>query len=248
MAQNFHSFWFVIPAQGRLAVARVCFAQLRRTCDELRNDFNIHATAVIASNDENLDLASEFGFETVESSNDTLGRRINDGYEVAGKGGADYMAPLGNDDWVDPKWIGSYSLPADNEVRCAKMSAVVSEDGTKLARLNIPYRGGDGVRIFPRNMLQKVGFRPVEDERARAIDTSMFRRLGKELGKNPKVVYRDRHHLQIVDFKSDQSQLTTYESCCTFQTGAEVEPFSALAKYFPSESIAEMRNLYAAVV
>lgn len=242
------TFFFVVPARGRFDLARVCFSQLRRTCDELAADFNISASAVIASDDDNLDIAREFGFETVESKN-VLGRRINDGYETAGRAGADFMAPLGNDDWVDPKWIGSHPLPRDGEVRCAKLSAVVSEDGKHLANLRIPYRGGDGVRIFPRNMLEKVGFRPVEDERERAIDTSMFRKLTKELKRYPRVVYHDRHPLQIVDFKSSLSQITSYESCCTYKYGREMnQPFRLLAKHYPAESIASIQNIYAVAV
>ena len=237
------SLWFVVPAHRRFDLARICFTELRWACDQIGD-----ATAVIVSDDENLEIADDLGFSTVESKNDLLGRRINDGYEFAGRNGADFFAALGNDDWVDPKWVAGFHMPEANQVRCSRLTAVVSEDGSRIAPLRVPYRGGDGIRFFPRPMMEKVGFRPAEDHRPRAIDTSIFRKIGQALGGNPSLVYKDLHPLQVVDFKSDNDQLTTYRACCEYLHGREnTTPFAALADHYPAEIVGQVASYYTGV-
>jgi hypothetical protein len=99
------SLWFIIPAYGRLELARVCLRQLRRTCDAL-TEHGIEATAVVIADDENLETARELGFGTTVQSNEFLGRKYNDGFQLAcdpeyNPRPADYVMPYGTDDWID---------------------------------------------------------------------------------------------------------------------------------------------------
>lgn len=233
------TLWFIVPARGRFPIAEVCLRQLRRTCDTLTAR-GILASAVVIADDENLDLARANGFGTVERDNAQLGRRINDGYELAGMAGVEYMAALGNDDWVHPDWI---VLPEDDEVVCTHFSSVVSEDCTRLSRLNITYTGGDGVRVYPRALLERVGFRPAGEDRLRAIDTATQAGLR---GEQPRYVYHDVDPLYIVDWKSAEN-LNDYDGCRRL-FGRRVwpessDPFGELARLYPAEAISEMRSL-----
>ncbi len=232
------TLWFIIPAQGRLQIASVCFRQLRRTCDALA-DRGILASAVVIADDENLELAVENGFGTVERNNRQLGRRINDGYELAGQAGVEFMAALGNDDWLHPDWV---KLPDKGEIVCTHLSTVVNEDCTKLARLTITYSGGDGVRIYPREILERVGFRPAGEDRARAIDTTTHHRLSEN---KPRYVYRDIDPLYIVDFKSHEN-LNDYAGCAhTFARDKEsTDVWGQLGALYPAEAISEMQALH----
>lgn len=244
------SLWFIVPAHGRVEVAAVCLRQLRRTCDTLTEN-GILASAVVIADDDNLGVARDLGFATVERENRPLGRKWNDGYELAGAAGVDYVVPFGSDDWIDPRAILAAPLPGPREVRCFLRSAVVREDGRRLARLHVLYGSGDGlqgdgVRIIPTSLLEPCGFRPAEEDRDRAIDTSVWRTLAR-LGAPPRYTYFDLHPLQVIDWKSGGGwQLNSYADCLRFCEGPELhDPFVAVAEFYPDESVEEMRALYA---
>src|SRR5574337_1235899 len=208
------TLWFVVPAHGRVELTRVCLRQLARTCDEI-SEHGFRATAVIVACDENLETAGEAGFATVEQSNAQLGRRWNDGYELACRyGEADFVVPLGSDDWVDAEFVAG----------------------------PMPYAIGDGVRVIPRALLERVNFRPAEETRRRAIDTSVMQRL-ERVGQRPRIVYHDVDALQIVDWKSAE-QLNSYERCLVYREGDELDPFQALAGRYPAEALEEMRAFH----
>jgi hypothetical protein len=234
------SLWFVVPAKGRYDVTRVCLRQLARTCAQLA-DMGLRASAVVVADDRNLATAEELGFGTVERGNEPLGRKWNDGYELAGKAGVDYVIPIGTDDWITAEFVAA-KLPAENEIRCARLSSVVSEDGKKLARLNIPYDGGDGVRVFDTRLLKPLGYRPIEEDRPRAIDTSMLQRISQACA--VKLVYFDVSPFQIVDWKSRDGQLNSYQGCLTYKAGGEINPWRALKPHYPAAALNEMRDLY----
>lgn len=247
------SLWFVMPACGRFRMAEVCMRQLARTCAAL-TDGGLRASAVVIADDENLAVADELGFATVERENRQLGRKWNDGYELAGLHGVDYVVPFGSDDWIDPAAILAAPLPERDEIRCFMRSAIVREDGRRLAKLNIRYPSGgacvqgDGIRIIPTVMLEPCGFRPAEDHRDRAIDSSVWRSLAR-LGRPPRYRYFDLHALQIVDWKSPTGQLNAYADCQRFREGPELrDPFRAVAKHYPADAVEEMRQVYEPVM
>lgn len=234
------TLWFVIPAHGRVELTEVCLRALRRSCDLM--PAGIVASAVVVAEDENLETARSLGFATVERENRPLGRKINDGFQAAGDSGVDYVAALGSDDWIDPQ-LFSLPLPDEGEIRCHRLSAVVSEDRSRLARLRIPYEGGDGVRVFPTSLLRPLRFRPAEEDAPRAIDTSIFRNLRRVHRRMPRMVYTDLHALQIVDWKSAGEQLNSYSACLRYREGDELDPWVALTEHYPLDSLFEMRAL-----
>jgi hypothetical protein len=228
---------FVVPAHGRHSIAMVCLAVLRLTCDDLTD-----ATAVVVADDENLETAAALGFETVEMPNRPLGAKWNAGFVRAAELGADLLVPLGSDDWIDPELVRA-QLDQDGEQRCSRLASVVREDGAMLARLRIPYDGGDGVRMMPRALLDRVGFRPCDDGASRAIDTTTLRRLEGLLGRPLRRTYVDVSATQIVDFKSP-GNLNGYRECCAFRDGDEVDPWALLAETYPANAVGAMRRVY----
>lgn len=242
---NRSSVWFIVPANGRLEHARVCLTQLARTCATL-TDNGVPASAVVIADDENLDTAAELGFATVRRPNAPLGRKWNDGYQLAcdprvNPRPADYAIPFGSDDWIDPRLILECGLPRQDSLGCYRLAAFVNETGDHLARLRIPYHGGIGIRVIPARLLREVGYRPAEEDRPRAIDASVFAGLQR-----PRLEYRDLHPLQIIDWKTTGTQLNPYGDCLRYSQGESETPWDDLASFYPPDSLHEMRALYGA--
>lgn len=243
---------FIVPAHGRVAVSRVSFAGLAWCCDELIA-LGIDANVWVIADDENLDLAREHGFGTVEAANRPLGAKWNDGFAAAGAEGIDFAITCGSDDWVYPAlvaaWVDAHAAEgrAPLTVVATRESSAVAPDGSELALLQIPYEGGDGVRMYPMELLSRVGFRPAIEERNRAIDGSMRDRLARS---GPlRFAYVDRGPLSIVDFKSDGEQLTGYPQLVkSFATATRPDVWQALVDAgYPELLVSEADQLYARV-
>ena len=233
-----------MPAFRRFELTRVCLTQLRRTCAELA-DRDIAATAVVIADDQNLDVADLLGFATVRRENAPLGRKFNDGIEFACRHlGADFVVPFGTDNWVDPELIAE--LPEPGTIAAHRLCTLVHESGEKAGTLHVGYEGGDGIRTWPRDLLEPLRFRPAAEDRGRAIDTSIRERM-KVNGLKPPFVYHDLHPWQIVSFQSEDVQLNDYRSLRhLYGSGPEIpEPWEALAEHYPAEAIDEVREVFA---
>ncbi len=236
--------YFIVPVHGREALTRVCLRQLKRTC-EAATTYRVSATAVVIGDDSSVDYAEDLGFATVRRDNDQLGRKFNDGYQLATDPAynpepADYVIPCGSDDWVDPVIL--QRMPGE-AIGIFKQFAVVDEDRTLLSRIKVGYQGGCGVRIVPRSWIARCGYRPAEEDIKRGCDTSAIMgmyALGRVM---PKMSVLDVHPLQIVDWKSHGEQLNSYRSIRSYRHGDDGDVWAALAEHYPAEALDEMRAL-----
>lgn len=237
--------WFVVPVHGREDLTRVCLRQLRRTCDQLAG--RIDATAVVIGDGDTLNLASDLGFATVKRNNNLLGRKFNDGFQLAADpehnpNPADYVIPFGSDDWID----GEIIEPQPNKIVCYKRLAVVNETRTRIATLSVSYAGGCGIRVIPTTMLKRFGYRPAVEDANLGIDTGLLRRVGREYGGRMQVLcdYADVHDFQIIDWKTAGRQLHSYRELARFaRQGREFDdPLGLLEAAFP-DAVEEMRLL-----
>lgn len=237
--------WFVMPAHGRLELTRLCLAHLRVTCNHLTDFAGIDATCVVVADDENLESAREYGFWAVEQENVPLGRKFNDGIELAAQQGAGYVTPFGSDNWVD--WSAFAELPEDGTVISRRRSAIVHEHGDRMCLINVRYDGGDGLRTFPTSLFARCAHRPAADFARRAVDTSIIERLRRFTGWRRQFVYRDHHELQIVGWQSPRGeQLNDYNDLKTaFGERESQHPFRDLALRYDREHLDAMRAFYA---
>ena len=180
------SVWFVTPAWQRYEVSTLCFEQRRWMMDRL-SETGIASECVVVADDENLDLARAYGFQTLERNNDWLGRRFNDGIEYAAKHGATWIVPIGSDSWLLPSYIDP--LPDPALTRTSTLYALLAR--RELAELAIP---GDGVGPYmihvdrlPRSR------RPSDDLLASGVDNSTLGGL-----RNVQWEVRDLHPLQYL--------------------------------------------------
>lgn len=244
------SLWFVVPVHGRLPLASICLRQLRRTCDAL-TDHGIDATAVVVADRENLRdlrrrLTSTLGFATVVRDNTFLSRKFNDGIQLAldakfNPRPADYVVPCGSDDWVD--WRIFTTLPGHDEVLGFQRLSFVREDGLEMTSRFLSYDGGCGIRVYPRRVMAHVGYRPADEDRKRACDTSILTNVRRAFPRL-QVTHASTDARQIVDWKSPGEQLNSYEALNVHRPELRADPFVELAGVFPDEALREMRKHY----
>lgn len=231
-----------MPAHGRLQLAAICMRQLRRTCDALSAE-GVEASAIVVADDENLDTARELGFGTVRRDNRFVSRRFNDALQLAfdprhNPHPADYAVPIGSDDWVDHRLF--LDLPRKHTVVGFPVASFVREDGQEIVAKNIDYPGGVGIRIYSRELLKPLGFRPADEDRARGCDTSILYNLQAHHGDGMRIEHRHLHDRQIVDWKTPGAQLNNYRSLSRHKGGDVADPFEALEGVYPQEALDEM--------
>ena len=249
----------ISPAWRRYDVTRVVLSQRAHLAGVLAEQ-GVEVSVIVVADDENLDIASEFGFDTLCRPNDRgIGRKFNDGIETAAKSlDADLIAVVGSDDWVHPDLFSRLPLEvAPPPVLTAERPFVMWDEdvpeavtGREIALVDLSSgrlrrcrgRGRYGVIpwVFPRAALEPSGFRPCRDDLDKGLDGSMIAGLGVQ----PQWVFHDPHDLVRVDFKSDVN-LNTYETI----TGAigygdeEPDPWTLLAERYPAELVDQAHDL-----
>jgi hypothetical protein len=239
------SLWFIVPAHGRVELARICLTQLRRTCDALEDE-GIRASAVVVADDENLDTARDLGFAWVRRDNRFVSRKFNDGIQLAcdpqfNPHPVEFVVPCGSDDFVD--WRLFHNLPSQNTVVGFQRMSFVREDGAELTVRKINTEGGCGIRIWPRHLMAATGYRPADEDRPRGCDTSILvntRRAFPDM----RVEHRDLDPLQIVDWKSTGANLNPYDALRRHKSELQRDPFQVLDGRYPREALREMQDHY----
>lgn len=205
---------------------------------------------MVVADDRNLVTAAQLGFGTVRRDNHFLARKFNDGIQLAcdpeiNDMPVDYVVPMGSDDWVDHRLF--LDLPPADTILCFRNAAFVSEDGRTIVSRRLDYQGGVGIRVFPRQVVERLDYRPADEDRKRGCDTSILVNLGRTYpGANHKIVYGDLHEYQVVDWKTRGEQLNSYRSIMHRHLvgGAAADPFEALEGVFPARALLEMRAHY----
>lgn len=224
------SVWFVTPAFQRVELTAICLEQRRRVIESLAGA-GVEAHQVVVADDENLDVARELGFATVERDNEWLGRKFNDGIEYAGKHGAEWIVPIGSDSWIDPAYF--LPLPSSRETRTSAMYCAVEAE--RLAELRVG-RNGAGPYMFHRSLLVHSRFRPADDFVHRNIDRSTIAGIGRPI----RWASRDLHPFQYIGFRG-QPLLTTYERLISKWGVREHEPWDILARHYDADLVDRAR-------
>jgi hypothetical protein len=160
---------------------------------------------------------------------------------------ADYVVPCGSDDWIDHRLL--LKLPGRHSIMCFQRMSFVREDGREMTAKFLNYQGGCGIRVYPREVMGRLGYRPADEDRARGCDTSILTNLSMEYERQHtrqlKIVHADCDPRQIVDWKSTSVQLNRYHDLRRHKTvGPPTDPFEALADIFPAEALEEMAAHY----
>ncbi len=236
--------WLVTPAFGRFRVTRMVLAQRAHLAAELAGR-GVTCRTVVVADDENLEIAREYGCETIEMGNDFLGARVNAGFELAGEHGADYVAFIGSDDWLHQDLFDALfaNVKVPEPLFAGHHIAVVDLERGLLRRLGV--RGANGVPpwFFPRWALEKCGWAPCEGGRKSGIEGSMGRTL-RAAKADCEWVFNDPHDLARVDFKCGEN-MTSYDAVAhTLGFGAEVSPWDPLLEHYPADVVERAKEVH----
>lgn len=230
------SLWFVTPAWQRYEMTAICLEQRQRVIAELLSH-GIEAYQVVVADDENLDIARSLGCHTFERDNQMVGRKFNDGMEYAGKQGAEWIVPIGSDSWIDPAYFLNPTRPRytrTSEAYCSVTKDTLAElwvSPRRLAHSAGPY-------VFHRTMLAPAGFRPSAED-SRMVDTSTIsgiEQAGRPVRWRPYTV----HPFQYVGFRVPP-MMTAHASLMRRWGKAEHEPWSTLARFYPTDLVDRAR-------
>lgn len=252
--------WLVTPVHGRHALTRVVFEQRARMLDELAGLGVPARQLVVGYRDANVDAALEFGFDVLVRPN-TLGRRVNDGFEWACReGGATHVAYCGSDDWHLADYFAT--LPAPGTAKTCAVQAFVPPAGDRLVVMRSLNPAGGAPWILSRELIEPCGYRPADDNAPHGVDGSIAdgiwapieartkggnheRRLAK---KRAFVFDAEAHELRMVDFKAGGEQLTPFEAVVGFRQRRirdSRQPWDVLAGAYPADLVARMEKFYA---
>lgn len=236
------SIWFGSPAWKRFKISRIVAEQRAWALDRL-HDMGVDAYACVVADDENIAIAREFGFATVERNNDYLGAKFNDFYEYAAEQGIDYVCPIGSDSWLDPTFIAeNLPKPGSRTVVYSQHYAVVRPDGRERAQLLVRYEGGTTM-MYPTSILKHCGYRPIPDRAARGCDGHTIASI--KAGGEATFIVREKHELETVSFQSEL-QVTNYSALIgRWGVGSTDEPFEGLADHYPTEMVENVKAFYA---
>jgi hypothetical protein len=250
----------VSAAWRRFDVTRLALAQRAHLCGVLAERGH-EATAVLVADDENLDIAAEFGFVPLEQSNDELGRKFNDGFEYAfNELEADFVVHIGSDNWVHPDVfdvlpLSETEMPeptAENpvvtwsdvpQIVAGTEMTLVDLAGARLRRARHDQRNGVIPWVIPRRAMERCGFRPVKETLNIGIDFSLV--IG--LGMRPEFVFHDPRDCARVDFKSDVNLNSFKAITGAIGIGDEEEPWDVLGEHYPAHLVEMARRTHEAL-
>lgn len=214
------------PAWGRPAVSRLALAQRAHLRDELASR-GITATCVVIADDENLDIARDYGFDTIEMDNRYLGRKVNAGFEFAAEQEPDYVAFIGSDDWMHPDL---FEPLGENCVYAGHDITVIDLVSGRGKHLGWRHRYGVPPWFIPTAALKHCGYHPCVAESEHGMEFQIATSL---LQSGIRWRFDDPHPASRVDFKSDVG-MTGYDQITRALNGQEIRrPFSKLDRWYP---------------
>lgn len=238
------SVCIVSPAWGRFDVTRMVLEQRQRLCEELTSR-GVDAAHLIVADDENLEIACEFGGIAVEAPNRPLGRKCNIGLHRAAELGADFIVWIGSDDWIHPDTFRTLPVSMENEpvlVRSGFRLSMVDLHTGRLQRLKVHGRYGAVPWIIDARLFRRLPILPIQEDLKRGLDGGLVR--GLRLARVPfEFAFDDPNDFRCVDFKSNHN-LTPYDGLAKHIGVNEPEnAWQTLAKHFPADLVAKAREL-----
>lgn len=234
------SLWLVTPVYGREALTRVCLEQRAWLLGRLAG-LGVEAHQVVVGDDANLDTAREHGFFVLECPN-VLGLRINTGFEFACReGAADYVIFNGSDSWLLPEPLAD--LPAQGRARSSGWLSFA--DGARIASVPASPAQGWAPWTFSRALLEPAGFRPVDDARARNLDSALLDAVNR-VDHQDRVFefHADDDPLRAVDFRGPWAEQMTPWDVFVPLGFDRPDPFGTLATCYPAHLVERLECCY----
>jgi glycosyltransferase involved in cell wall biosynthesis len=241
------SVCIVSPAWGRLDITRLVLAQRQRLCVELASR-GIEARSLIVGSDENLDLADEYGSDTLEVPNRPLGQKCNLGFRHALERAPDFIVWVGSDDWIHPDVFQPLIDRTRDELTSVIIAghrlAIVDMHTGRLQRCSSPSKYGAIPWIIDSRLFtMHPKLHPIQPELGHGLDGALIRGLRRSRIRFTFVMH-DPHDFRCVDFKSNRN-ITPYEGFAkNLGIGDPELAWDALRERYAADLVNDARRLH----
>lgn len=247
----------VSPAWRRFDVTRLALAQRAHLRGVLAGRGH-EVTGVVVADDDNLDIAREYGFETVERDNTFLGRKFNDGLERALDMGAEVVVLIGSDDWVHPDVFDRMPL-AESEVPVPSLEepavtwnvapeivsgrwiSFVDMATGRIRMCQSGTRSGSIPWLIHRDALTPSGGRPIRETQQKGTDFALVAGLNVQ----PTWVFHDPNPVARVDFKTSVNLNDFDITTGILEHSGDLDALDVLGDYYPAELVEMARDTMA---
>lgn len=235
-------------AWRRFDVTRLVLQQRQALCAELAAR-GVQATSLIVADDENIDIAREYGALTLEHPNDPLGAKANAGLQHAASL-ADWVVWIGSDDWIHPDAFDPLLAEAPDgpgRIIAGQRLSMVDTTTGEIQRIRTPSQYGAIPWFLESRLLQArqaVRRGPIRPEIPRGLDGSLVQGLRRSLTPFRHETH-DMHEFRCVDFKTPEN-LSAYEGVKNVLADGAPEPAApVLRQWFPPDLVDQAELLFA---
>lgn len=234
------------PAWRRAHVTALVLAERRWLCGELAAR-GIAASMLIVADDENLEVAAEFGAATVETPNLPLGRKCNVGLAAAAAR-ADFVVWVGSDDWIHPDTFDpllELEPGGAPQLIVGRTNAVLDMERGCLQRISSPSKFGAIPWILDSRVFRaRSPGGPIQEDLRHGLDGALIRGLRRNRVPFGWVWHDPPHGLRCVDFKTSLNITPYWRPAKHLAIGPEIpDPWETLAGHYPADLVERARAL-----
>ena len=203
----------ITPAWKRYEISEIVFQNFYNLQKKLKKKINLKV--IIISDDNNLNIAKKFGFITVKTNNEFLGRRFNNGFEKALEVGSDFILPVGSDSLITKEVILSgANLSNSNSLVFSTMHSMLNEAGNRIGCINTASsnksQNKGALWFYNRGSVISAGKRPCKDRINSSCDRHTINSIIKH-SKNTKFITNNISYFQHLAIKNKDIQIWKYE-------------------------------------
>lgn len=147
-----------IPVWKRPEITKLCYDSLVRTYS-IAPDWLSFQTVIVASNEDDAELARQYGFDVVMCENSPLGRKFNNGLEHALiNHDWDYLFQLNSDDILATDFWQIMTPYLEKKMFFFGVDRVYFYDSQTRDMREFQYSMGCGIRFIRRDVVEQAGF------------------------------------------------------------------------------------------
>lgn len=194
---------------------------------------------MIVADDDNLDIARQYGAVAVEAPNRPFGQKWNVGLQHAADTGADWIVWIGSDDWLHPD-VFDVLLDRPDDVGpvivTGRRLAIVDMATGRLQRISSPSQYGAIPWLLDARLFHTNKRNPIPADLSRGLDGALVR--GLRLHRIPfGWEWHEPHDFRCVDFKTKTS-ITPFHGLHRNLGIGDIEPaWDTLRGWFPDDLI-----------
>lgn len=147
-----------IPVWQRRSITELCYKSLKRSILSAPKELSF-VVLIVASDEQDADLARKYGFDVLMCENLPLGRKFNTGLEHAlSTWNWDYLFQLNSDDLLSTDFWPIFTDFFTRKLYFFGVNKVYFYDSETKDMREFHYGAGCGIRFIRRDIVEKAGF------------------------------------------------------------------------------------------